>query len=333
MTPLFRPVRTALVLGGGGARGLAHIGAIAALEEGGFRPDFIVGTSAGAIVGGAYAARPDAAALRVRAMRLVAHGPLLHLERSFKTLTEPVEHGFGTRVRERVRQAKQLLLYHRQAMKSALVTNHVLDHLAQGLVGPGSFADLAIPFYAVACDLATNQRVVLGNGSVAAAVAASGAIPGIFEPVIDDGRTLVDGCVLDVLPCEVAQALGADLLIAVDIGQPPSPGAPRHAAGILQRVSEVRSECLRQRNRGLADLLIKPDVTSIEWMEVSRSELAYDAGYLAAKARLGDLQRVANRVRWRSLPRRLVSRDRAPATPIASIAPRATGPQPVLTPA
>lgn len=333
MIPLLRPVRTALVLGGGGARGLAHVGALAALEEGGFRPDFIVGTSAGAIAGGAYAARPVASHLREQAMRLVAHGPLQLLERRFKTLTEPVEHGFGARVRDRIRQAKKLLLYHRQAMKQALVTNRILDHLAQGMVGAVDFADLAIPFYAVACDLVANQRVVLGQGSVAAAVAASGAIPGIFEPVTDDSRVLVDGCVLDVLPCEVARALRADCLVAVDIGHPPELGAPRHAAGIQKRVSDLRSEDLRQRNRALADLLIEPNVAGIEWMEVSQSELAYQAGYAAAHAKLGELDDLLRRVRRQTLLRRLTNRRPVPKVPIASIAARTPVPAEETEPA
>ncbi len=322
MSPLLRPLRVALVLGGGGARGLAHVGALAALEEGGFRPDFIVGTSAGAIVGGAYAARPVASDLRKQAMRLVAHGPLQLLERRFKALTEPVEHGFGARVRDRIRQAKKLLLYHRQAMKQALVTNRILDRLAQGMVGSVDFADLAIPFYAVACDLVANQRVVLGNGSVAAAVAASGAIPGVFEPVPDADRLLVDGCVLDVLPCEVARALGADLLIAVDIGHAPELGAPRHAAGIQKRVADLRSENLRQRNRALADLLIEPNVGGIEWMEVSQSELAYQAGYAAARARLPALEHTLHRVCRQTLFGRLFRPTPVPTVPITGIAAR-----------
>lgn len=321
-----RPVRTALVLGGGGARGLAHIGALAALEKGGFRPDFIVGTSAGAIAGGAYAANPRAEELRAKAMRRVAHGPLLRLEQRFKILTDPVEHGFGAKVRERIRQAKQLLLYHRQAMRPALVTNHILDHLAQGLIGPGTFAELAIPFYAVACDLVANRRVVLGSGSVAAAVAASGAIPGVFEPVVDAGRMLVDGCALDLLPCEVARLLGAEFLVAVDIGQPPEPGAPRHAAGIQQRVSDLRAEDLRQRNRALADLLIEPNVAGIEWMEVSRSEDAYRAGHAAAHAKLPELQQAAGRARWRTLPRRLLGKNQPPAIAVEDISPRPAEP-------
>lgn len=321
MSPLPRPLRTALVLGGGGARGLAHVGALAAFEEGGFRPDFMVGTSAGAIAGGAYAAQPRAADLRERAMRHVAHGPLLRLEQRFKTLTEPVEHGFVAKVRERIRQGKQLFLYHRQAMRPSLVTNRILDHLARNLIGPASFAELDIPFYAVACDLIANRRVVLGIGNVAAAVAASGAIPGVFDPVMDAGRMLVDGCVLDVLPCAVARALGADLVIAVDIGQPPETDAPRHAAGIQQRVSEIRAEHLRQQNRKLAHLLVEPNVAGIRWMEVSRSETAYRAGYAAAKAKLPELHRTIRQIRWRSLPRRLLAKPR-PTIAVASIAPR-----------
>jgi NTE family protein len=219
-----------------------------------------------------------------------------------------------------------LLLYHRQAMRPALVTNHILDHLAQGLIGPASFADLAIPFYAVACDLVANQRVVIGSGSVAAAVAASGAIPGVFEPILDDGRLLVDGCVLDVLPCEVARLLGAEFLVAVDIGQPPEPGAPRHAAGIQQRVSDLRADCLRHRNRALADVLIEPNVAGIEWMEVSRSEDAYRAGHAAAHAKLSELRHAASKARWRTLPRRLLGKTQPPGIALADITPRPAEP-------
>jgi NTE family protein len=294
------------------------------LEEDGFRPDFIVGTSAGAIAGAAYACVPEAAELRERAMQSIARGPLLRLEQQFKKLTEPMGHGFGARVRERIRQAKRLLLYNRQAMKHSLLSNRVLRQLAHGMVGDADFADLSLPFYAVACDLTTNQRVVFGAGNVASALMASGAIPGIFEPLLDGESVLVDGCALDVLPCEVARLLGAHVVIAVDIGHPPPKLPPRNAADILKRVSDLRSERLRQDNRHVADVVISPNVASIEWMEVSRSQQAYEAGYAAARHHAEDVRRAIGRARWQSLLQRWLRRNpnQAAAIPIASLPPR-----------
>jgi NTE family protein len=323
MTHWPSPFRTALVLGGGGARGLAHIGAITALEEDGFRPDLIVGTSAGAIAGGAYACLPDAAALRERAMDCIARGPLRQLEDQFKQLTDPVEHGFGARVRDRIRQAKRLMLYNRQAMRHALIQDHVLAHLAHGMVGDAQFDQLAIPFCAVACDLAENRRVVFGEGSVASALMASGAIPGVFEPVTDDGHMFVDGCVLDLVPCEVARLLGADFVVAVDIGLAPERVAPRNAADILTRVSDLRGERLRRDNLRLADVVIAPNVAGIDWMEVSKSDQAFAAGRSAVHTHRHKIQQAMSRERWRSLPRRWFRRAHASARlEIAHIAPR-----------
>lgn len=178
--------RVGLALGGGGARGMAHVGVIRVLEREGIPIDCVAGTSAGSMVGAAYAA-----GLRADDLLEVA------LQLSWKNILR--------------------LVWPRQGFVSfARLESHMVD-----LVGDLTFADLDIPYAAVTADLATGEQVVLTEGRVAPAVRASCSVPGIVTPVEIDGRLLVDGGIVNNLPISVARSLGADVVIAVGLGTPP----------------------------------------------------------------------------------------------------------------
>jgi NTE family protein len=178
--------RVGLALGGGGARGVAHVGVIRLLEREGIPIDCIAGTSAGSLVGAAYAAGLGAQELLDLALGLRWH----HIAR----LAWP---------------------------RRGFVSFEKLEQWLVDTLGDVTFADLRIPYAAVAADLATGEQITLRQGRLAPAVRASCSTPGIVIPVEIDGRLLSDGGVINNLPISVVRQLGADVVIAVGLGAPP----------------------------------------------------------------------------------------------------------------
>ena len=178
--------RVGLALGGGGARGMAHVGVIRVLEREGVPIDCIAGTSAGSLAGAAYAGG-------IRGHDLVE----LALNLRWRDIVRPVwpRQGFFSFAR--------------------------LEAFMAELLDDPDFADLEIPYAAMAADLATGELVVLKEGRVAPAVQASCSVPGIVTPVEIDGRLLADGGVINNLPISTVRSLGADMVIAVGLGWPP----------------------------------------------------------------------------------------------------------------
>ncbi|NIO68755.1 MAG: patatin, partial [Anaerolineae bacterium] len=187
-----KPRKIGLALGGGGARGAAHVGVLRVLEREGIRPDYVVGVSAGSVVGAGYCAGMS-----------VAEMEELALDLQWSKL--------GRIVRPRL----------------GFFDSQRLESYVTEVIGDFQFADLAIPFSAVAADILTGQLVVLKEGSVAWAVRASCALPGIFTPVERGDQLLVDGGTINNLPVSVAQEMGADYIIAVDLLPPLQAGHPR----------------------------------------------------------------------------------------------------------
>lgn len=303
-----RPFRTALVLGGGGARGLAHLGVLTTLERAGLRPDMIVGTSFGAIVGASYALRPEASALSAQFLQMVSEERVAGIEKQFDLFQPDTEdRGFMGRVSAAIGAARKLLLWNRSVMRLSLVESVLIAEVIESLVGNAQFEDSAIPFFAVAFDLNRNSDVIIGQGDVAIALRASCAIPGIFEPVAVGGRLLVDGAVFQELPVYAARRLGADFVVAVDVGTDVEPRPPASSAEVLQRVLSVRGEHFRAESRALSDAVVRPAVSGVRWSEFSRAQECLDAGLAATRDLLPAIEGGMRRARRRTFLRRLTS--------------------------
>jgi len=178
-----RPPRIGLALGSGSARGWAHVGALRALEEAGIRPDVVCGTSIGALVAAAYAA-----------------GEIERFERWLAGLrVADVISFLDVKLAGGLIQGERLMDFFRR---------NFVDRPVEGL---------ALPFAAVATELATGNEVWLREGSTMDAVRASIALPGLFTPVVRDGHLLVDGGLVNPVPVSLARAMGADIVIAVDL--------------------------------------------------------------------------------------------------------------------
>lgn len=250
------PVRVALVLGGGGARGMAHVGVLEELERAGVPVDLIVGCSAGSLVGALYADDPSASKLRDH---------LMHLKRrdffDFQWLTARFGLSTGRQLRKRM---------HRE------MSGH-------------HFEDLQIPLLVVATDLREGELVTLGTGPVAPAVEASCAVPVAFRPVEYKGRMLVDGGVVDPTPVEVARSQNPEVVIAVDLTQMLPNTSPSNLFGVAKRCAEIhylRSSQAKSRN---ADILIRPCLDDVGIFDESQTERIYHAGREAARKMLPEI--------------------------------------------
>lgn len=209
------PARTALVLGGGGAKGLAHIGLLHSLDSLGIVPDLIVGTSAGAIVGALYASGASAAEVE-RALR---EGHIERIIRDYEPVVSSSLEGLQPVIVWEKAGSRWVLQPGavREGEVSALLSRLMLRG---NLIARGDFDSLPIPFRAVATDLADRSTVSIASGDLARAVRASMSIPLILRPVQLDGRSLVDGGLSSNIPAGIARALGAERVIVSRVTSP-----------------------------------------------------------------------------------------------------------------
>ena len=242
----------ALVLGGGAARGFAHVGVIRVLEREKIPFSLVVGTSVGSLIGALYASGRGGAALERTALQLEEKDIF-----DFGVVTAVA--GMG------------------------LARGDRLERWVQGHVRPRRIEQLKIPFAAVATDLNWGYEVVLDRGPVARAVRASSAIPGVFQPVACQGRMLVDGGVVNNIPISVARAKGADLVVAVDIS--PAVGNTRitNLVGVTLQAANIMFSLNVERSKRDADVLITPAVGDVGMLDFSQKRRCVRAGAEAAR--------------------------------------------------
>ncbi|HMO79171.1 MAG TPA: patatin-like phospholipase family protein [Pyrinomonadaceae bacterium] len=250
--------KTGLALSGGGARGFAHIGVLRALEEAGIEIGAIAGTSAGALVGGAYAAGLDA-------------GRILEMGRGVSW--------FG--------------ISSFSYSPRGLLSNAALGRYIEEYFPVKRFEELRIPFAAVACDLKTEEEVVFKKkGDLATAIRASCAIPGVFVPVDDGtGRDLVDGGVTSPMPTRAVKKLGAETIIAVDLLTCGSnfASSPSTLIGtfVQSAMMAIRTASKNQHYR--AAVVIEPQIAHIRPDEIKRMDELVELGYKAAMEKMDEI--------------------------------------------
>ncbi|MGF7006757.1 patatin-like phospholipase family protein [Aminobacter sp. BE322] len=246
----------ALALGGGAARGWAHIGVLRALDEAGVRIDMIAGTSIGALVGGCYLA-----------------GKLDQLEEFARSLTK--RRIFG--------------LFDLQLVGNGLFGGMKLDARMQQHMNGLTFQDLPKPFVCVAAEIRTGHEIWLSSGSLIKAIRASYALPGVFEPVTCNGRTLVDGALVNPVPVSVCRAHEQPLVVAVNLHYDLFGRAAvvKHSAGEMAEgpSSDYASE--REARLGITGVMV--EAFNIIQDRISRARLAGDPPDLSLQPKLGHI--------------------------------------------
>lgn len=255
-----------LALGSGGARGVAHIGIIKALEEEGIKPDYITGCSMGAVVGACYAAGMTADEMKEAVMQI-----------------KPIN----------------LIDVNLNLRQSVLKGNKVYDMLIQK-IGSVRFDELKIPFQCVASDMLSNKLILLKEGEVATAVRASSAIPLVFSPVKYEDKLLIDGGVLCRIPVEQVRDMGADVVIAVDVLDNTRAPAEK-VSGFIATMTRVydmidnnRTDYFKQIVTDDKTLWLVPEMEGLSQYKIKGLDTAYTEGYELTKQLMPQIKQLIN---------------------------------------
>jgi len=285
--------RTCLVLSGGGALGLAHVGVLRELEAMHVPVDCVAGTSMGAIVGGLYSAGYSPAELERLVVELDWNAFLrdrpdrrkLPYRRKVDDLTYLTRWEVGVS-RDGVVLPAGLVAGHRLGVE--------LQLLALRAAGIDDFDRLPLPFRAVAADAANGETVVLSGGDLADALRASMAVPGLFTPVELDGRLLVDGGVVANLPVDAAREMGAGIVIAVALGEPlASRPKPTSMPAVISQSIDTLTRREVERAIAAADLVLRPDTGEWGLLDFDAGTTLVERGAAAVAARAAELRPLA----------------------------------------
>jgi NTE family protein len=249
------PVKIGLALGGGAARGFAHVGVIKALEAQGIVPDIIVGTSAGAVVGSLYASGLSG----------------FDLQNTALDMTEKQVVGWAWPNR-------------------GWMDGEVLQNFINKAVGNRPLEALPRKVAVVAVDLKSGEPVLFGSGNTGMAVRASAAVPGVFQPVTISGREYVDGGVVSPVPVRYARQLGASFVIAVDIAQRPQDGATDSTLNVLLQTFTIMGKTISQYETADADVVIRPVTAGLPSTDLSGRHRAILEGEKAAALVMAELK-------------------------------------------
>lgn len=276
-----------LALGGGGAKGFAHIGVLKVLEANDIPIDMIAGTSIGAVAGGFYAMGMDADEIDRMAdtidwLRLFGIG---YENEKFFELTNQITY----KIPFYFQKDEDILLH-----EGGVVSGDKILLFLRGKTAGMSFSQLRIPFKATSVDLLSGDLKILDHGEVALAMRSSFSIPGIFAPVNTEGMLLVDGGILDNLPVDVVRSMGADIVIAVDLSsfEPKKKEDMSNVLAVIERFETIQHQAINAASAKKADLVIHPDVISIGLLEFNKQKEARKAGEAAASLKIEELKKM-----------------------------------------
>lgn len=246
-----------LALGSGSARGLAHIGVIKALEEHGVNIDMVSGSSAGALIGGLYCSgiKPD----------------------MIEKLADQID--------------KKLWMDF-SFPKRGILKGEKIEEVLRIITGEKRIEDIDKELAIVATDLKNAEGIVFNSGPIYKAIRASISIPGFFEPVEHDGILLVDGGVVDRVPISVLKDMGADIVIAVDVGFSDYNSRVFHLLDIMQQSIDVMAKRILEADKIYADIILEPPLSHIDSSQFERVEECAEIGYNCANEKMDEILKI-----------------------------------------
>ena len=260
-TLLKKPLKIGLVLGGGAARGFAHIGVIQVLEEAGIRPSLVVGTSAGSLVAAFYASGKTGAQLQKVAESME--------EATFADWTLPI--------------------FSRGMLRGEALARYVSTQVNGRLI-----ENMPLPLGIVATDLNSGQGVLFQRGDTATAVRASSAVPALFQPVKISGREYVDGGLVSPVPVRYARQMGAELIIAVDISSAPESNTASDTLQVLLQTFSIMIKSINNFELREAEVVVRPSLAGVSSSDFGARRRSIEAGRVAMLALLPQLRAALN---------------------------------------
>lgn len=255
------PLKIGLVLGGGAARGFAHIGVIQVLEEAGIKPGLVVGTSAGSVVAALYASGKSGIQLQQVAETME--------EANFADWTLPI--------------------FSRGMLRGEALARYVNTQVKGRLI-----ESMPLPLGIVATDLHSGKGVLFQRGDTATAVRASSAVPALFQPVTIAGRDYVDGGLVSPVPVRYARQMGAELIIAVDISSAPESNAASDTLQILMQTFSIMSKSINNFELREANIVVRPALLGVSSADFGARRRSIDAGRVAMLTMLPQLRLAMN---------------------------------------
>ena len=246
-----------LALGGGAARGFAHIGVIQVLEENGIKPDLVVGTSAGSLVAAFYASGKTGAQLQWLA----------------DTMDE-----------------SQLTDWTIPFMSRGMLRGEALGRYVNSQLNGAKIEDLKMPLGIVATDLQTGDGILFRRGDIATAVRASSAVPSVFEPVRIGNKDYVDGGLVSPVPVRSARQMGADIVIAVDISSRPEDAKTTDMLKVLLQTFSIMGKSISQLEMAQAEVVVRPALPDVGSAEFTARQKSIEAGRAAMRLALPALK-------------------------------------------
>jgi NTE family protein len=299
-------LKIGLALGGGGARGLAHVGVIKALERKGISIDFIAGTSVGSVVGAFYALYKDSQKLQTSAQILADKMNQYQNQFDFNQFEKDDKKILPwVKLTDFIKRGYYL---HTELRKTCLNDGKIMEKLFSEVLGGCQFYETKLPFIAVAADLISGKEVFLNKGKIIPALMASCAIPGVFPPVQFQSYLLVDGGIIDNVPIKAVKKMGANFVIASNISKELKRKTEyKNAIDILLRSEEITSKELRKVQLETADFVISPEIHHIDWWNFSKPEQCMRLGEEAANKVIAELQKIIRKRQIKTGWKRLFS--------------------------
>lgn len=251
------PPKIGLALGGGAARGFAHVGVIQVLEEAGIRPNLVAGTSAGSLVAAIYASGKNGA----------------QLQRIAETMEEAAIADWTLPI-----------------FSSGMLRGDALAKYVNAQVSSRLIEDMPLPLGIVATDLNTGRDILFRAGDTGTAVRASSAVPAVFQPVKISGREYVDGGLVSPVPVRAARSMGADIVIAVDISSPPEGNQASGTLQVLLQTFSIMGKSINTLELKDAEVVVRPVLTGISSADFSARKRSIEAGRLAMQLALPQLR-------------------------------------------
>lgn len=304
-----RKLRVGLALGGGGARGFAHLGVLKVFQQHKIPIDIIAGTSMGAMIGGLYALNPDIDFLENKIQNNLKSDLFGELSRNLLKQDEKSQirpfHRF-------ISYIKQLYLYYNlYKKKDSLLEEKQIEKILEVLFSEKNIEDAKIPFVCVAADLCKGEEIIFSRGPIREAVQASMTIPGVFPPLRWKEKLLVDGAVVETVPVDAAFKLGADIVIAVDVRS-----KLRHISSIgnglaiifrANKISGIKFSDLQLKE---ADFVLSPGIKNISWMSFKKANFCVQQGEKEANLKIEEVKSLINRMRKKTFLKRLLVGDK-----------------------
>ncbi len=294
-------MKIGIALGGGSAKGLAHIGVLQVLQKENIPINLVCGTSIGAIVGAIYSLNRDASVLKEKAVEVISSD-------TFKSIGLSVFCNKDYNLFERITTfIKEKFSYGKFLLRPAIVDKEKIDKLLEEIFDAKRFKDTKIPFAVTSIDIVSGRDVVINSGYLLPALSASIAIPGLFPYVEKDECLLVDGGATQSLPIRALRRMGADIVIASNLTLPPKIRSVfKSGLDINFRVDEIVKYRLLEEDLAEADVVISPNLKGVHWADYKRIDFCIDRGIEATiealpairkKMRRGLFYRISERFR------------------------------------